>query len=975
MSEYSPLVIISVGIVLVSVTIGPFHNEDTQLEYAAASGVVKWGMPYMKYAGDMINQPPLGFYISGLFFKIFGLSFDTGVALVTLFGLGCTILVYEIGKLWYGKPTGLLAAALFALTPWQLALSRSFLIDIQCLFFSLLFLFVGMHAIRRDSFRLFMVSGTLFAMAFLTKFFAVFALIPLAIFYLYYRQKNLKRILAVAAYFLPALILVFLWYYVIWGRGLLFAASHSALSHDDFQNFNAPGVIPSYLFVGNFLLNGVGLLFLIVTALSLLVCFWRRKLFARFLPFDLICLATVVAVGGVNTFLGAGLNLTFPYNNAVKYDYQALAFLSLLAASLAGKFYSMFNLDKAKEKLNKLLYYVALVGLLLLAISMILNMNSVHQFSISDHLLFRVELDKNIGYSLVNSTPIGKDSHLIGVQYLGFAFVLFGLLWASRDKFGLLRRWAVRNKWRLVFLAFAVVYAFFLLLDLSFMAIQWDEITHLNGGLLLLRGRYQEYFAFNTFYPPAFDVVTMGFFSIAGVSLFAGRLVSVAFSLLSLWVVFETANRMYGWKIGLLSSVLLGLMPGFFWLSRVAMIETMLVFFFTVAMFFFFSWLRTHRNRDLVLSGLTLGVGFLVKYQMLVAGVIMIVGVLILSRGYVRAKLSKVPLLLVAVALVVVPWLFVSYQIYASGMLDQWLYALSVGNPEKSLYSTRFPLPVFYFIELTWPYSNVHPVSLFLYVVGLFGLGLLAWRRRGADRFLLVWFCVVFVFFTLIANKHWRYVVPLFPVLAVSAASVVLFVYAWAEKALRLGQLSLNEKALRLGQLSLNWRRVVKFAVGVFTVLMVVAAFYSVSDAYHWVAKDQIQVPIEEATNYAASRLSENESIMLVCPFNLFSHDMVKFHLYADGTKHNQVWQYPELPVDTYTPYFDINEFVLLCEEHNVKFVFFYEYGSTVPYFNTTLSLHDIFMDIYESGRFSELSNKTTFGTNPRRIFILSFLH
>jgi len=519
------------------------------------------------------------------------------------------------------------------------------------------------------------------------------------------------------------------------------------------------------------------------------------------------------------------------------------------------------------------------------------------------------------------------------------------------------------NKWRLAFLVFAVVYAVFLLLDLSFMAIQWDEITHLNGGLLLLRGRYQEYFAFNAFYPPMFDLITAGFFGIGGVSVFAGRFVSVTFALLSLWIVFETANRMYGPKIALISSVLLGLMPGFVWLSRVAMIETMLVFFFTLTMFFFFNWIRTHRNRDLILSGLTLGIGFLVKYQMLVAGVIMIASIFILSRHYLKAKLSRIPLLIVAVALVVIPWIFISYQIYASGMLDQWIYALSIGNPEKSLYSTRFPLPVFYFIEMTWPYNNVHPISLFLYIVGLLGLGLFAWKRKTEDKFLLVWFSVVFVFFTLIANKHWRYVMPLFPILAISAASLIVFAYAKAEKTLRSRLISLNRK------------RAVKIAAGLFTVFIAVAAFYSVSDAYHWVAKDQIQVPIEAATNYAASRLSENESIMVVCPFNLFSQDMVKFYLYADGTKHNQVWQYPELPVDTYTPNFDIHEFVTLCEERNVKYVFFYEYGGTVPYFNTTLSLHEIFMDIYGSGRFSELSNETTFGTNPRRIFILSFLH
>jgi hypothetical protein len=530
------------------------------------------------------------------------------------------------------------------------------------------------------------------------------------------------------------------------------------------------------------------------------------------------------------------------------------------------------------------------------------------------------------------------------------------------------------NKWRLAFLVFAVVFAFFMLLDLSFMAIQWDEITHLNGGLLLLRGRYQDYFAFNAFYPPMFDIITAGFFSIGGVSVFAGRLVSVTFALLSLWIVFETANRMYGPKIALISSVLFGLIPGFVWLSRAAMIETMLVFFFTITMFFFFNWIRTHRNRDLILSGLTLGIGFLVKYQILVAGVIMIASIFILSRDYLKAKLSKMPLLIVAVALVVIPWIFISYQIYASGMLDQWIYALSIGNPEKSLYSTRFPLPIFYFIEMTWPYSNVHPISLFLYIVGLLGLGLFVWRRKTEDKFLLTWFFIVFVFFTLIANKQWRYVMPLFPILAISAASLIVFACAKAEKALRSGQISLNRK------------RAVKIAAGLFTVFIAVAAFYSVSDAYYWVAKDQIQVPIEAATNYAASRLSENESIMVVCPFNLFSQDMVKFYLYADGTKHNPVWQYPELPVDTYTPNFDINEFVALCEERNVKYVFTYEFGGDVPYFNTTLSLMNVYQMFYDSGKFAPLSANATvedliaegslpaFGTNPRRIIILTFV-
>jgi 4-amino-4-deoxy-L-arabinose transferase-like glycosyltransferase len=530
------------------------------------------------------------------------------------------------------------------------------------------------------------------------------------------------------------------------------------------------------------------------------------------------------------------------------------------------------------------------------------------------------------------------------------------------------------SKWRIALLAFLVVYAFFLLLNLSYMAVQWDEVTHLNGGLLLLRGNFHDYFAFNAFYPPMFDLITTAFFGIGGVSVFTGRLVSVVFALLSVWIVFETANKMFGQKTALVAGILLALMPGVVWLSRVAMIETMLMFFFTVTMFFFFSWMRTHRNRDLILSGVTLGVGFLVKYQMLVAAIIMIVTILILSRNYLKEKLAKMPLLIVAVALVIIPWVFISYQIYASGMLNQWLYALSIGNPEKSLYSTRFPLPIFYFIEMTWPYSNVHPVSLFLYITGLAGLGLFAWRRKTEDKFLLIWFFTVFVFFTLIANKQWRYVIPLFPVLAISAASLITAIYARTQKIWKAKQIPLNKK------------RAAKIAAALLTVFVAVAAFFSASDAYQWVAKDQIQIPIEAATNYAASHLSQNESIVVVCPFNLFSQDMVKFYLYADGTKHNMVWQYPEQPVDTYTPNFDINEFVALCEERNVKYVFTYEFGGDVPYFNTTLTMMGVYQMFYESGKFAYLSGNASvdglindglipaFGTSPRRIIILTFL-
>ena len=434
LSENYPLLSILIGICLVSVSIGPFQNGDTQWEYEAATGVLRWSMPYVGNFGNLMNQPPLGFYLEAFFFKILGSSIDTGVALVTLFGLGCTVLMYKLGEVLYSKTTGLFAAALFALTPWHLILSRSFLIDAQCLFFSLLCLLTGIYAIRKNSLKLFIMSGALFAAAFLTKSFAVFTLTPLLLFYVHHRPRNLRSAFSwLAAFFLPVLLCSFLWYQVISGQGLFYI-----LRHEDFAEYNTGAVVPSYFFVCNFLLNyGLGWLFTIAVIFSLFVSLLCRKLFSKFLPYDLICLTTVVAVVSVNIFLGAGLNLKSPYNNAMKYDYQALPFFALLAASLPNKCSSLYNSAKTSRKMNKILGYSAVaVGLFLLAESLFANIFYAYTFSKWDYLLLKVEMDKNVGYSFFNPTPIGTNNLLLGIQYLGFALVLFGLALASRHKFG-----------------------------------------------------------------------------------------------------------------------------------------------------------------------------------------------------------------------------------------------------------------------------------------------------------------------------------------------------------------------------------------------------------------------------------------------------------------------------------------------------------------------------------------------------------
>ncbi|MGE5187940.1 MAG: hypothetical protein ACM3JE_02815 [Betaproteobacteria bacterium] len=309
---------------------------------------------------------------------------------------------------------------------------------------------------------------------------------------------------------------------------------------------------------------------------------------------------------------------------------------------------------------------------------------------------------------------------------------------------------------------------------------------------------------------------------------------------------------------------------------------------------------------------------------------------------------------------VVIPWIVVAYQVYTSKILEEWLYAMQVGNPEKFTYSGRYPAPIFYLIEMVWPYEIVHPISIFLYGIGLTGLVFLAIRHTRPDKYMLICFLSTFVFFTLITNKEWRYVLPLFPILAVTASVLILFGYR---------KLSLPKKqVLKRRQLQL------KVVAGVFIVLIAGAMAYSIYDTYVVTAYYDVSIELEPATLYAMNHMQNNQSIAVLCPFNFFSQDMINFYLAKNGNNQIKVSQYPSLPVDTYTPNFNITDFTTLCRQNNVKYVFSYENGGTTTYYNSTLNLMQIYEQLYTSGNFSEWTDEETFGSNPRRIIILTFL-
>ncbi|MCW3996045.1 MAG: glycosyltransferase family 39 protein [Candidatus Bathyarchaeota archaeon] len=431
-NQFYPLLVILIGAALVLAALGPFQTLDTDLEFATTQGVLRWGYPYYNAWGNLFNEPPLGFYTAAVFLYVVGVTIQNGVALISAFGLACIVMVYLVGKELYSKSTGVFAAAFFALAPWQLILSRSFLIDTQCLFLSLIFLYFGILAIRRDSVKLAGVSGIFFALALLTKLFAVFMLVPLLLLYLYQRPKNLKRILAqVGAFSLPAVGSTLLWYQVINGKELLYL-----VQHNDFMDLNFPEVVASPTFIPNFLVYyGLGLFFVAAALFAVAVgmVFWKR-FSKRWLVADLVCLVTVLVVLGLVTYLAVTLNLKAPYTSAIKYAYQSLPFFGFLAGSLATKSGVLIKAAKQASKTKEVvLLTVGLAGVALVMASLIANMDTARDLASASFLIFRVQPDVDIGYSFHVDNPTSPSSPLMVLQLIGFVLVLSGLLYASRN--------------------------------------------------------------------------------------------------------------------------------------------------------------------------------------------------------------------------------------------------------------------------------------------------------------------------------------------------------------------------------------------------------------------------------------------------------------------------------------------------------------------------------------------------------------
>ncbi|HEY6420205.1 MAG TPA: phospholipid carrier-dependent glycosyltransferase [Candidatus Binataceae bacterium] len=267
-----------------------------------------------------------------------------------------------------------------------------------------------------------------------------------------------------------------------------------------------------------------------------------------------------------------------------------------------------------------------------------------------------------------------------------------------------------------------------------------------------------------------------------GANEFAARIPSALFTVGEVAATAAIADAMFGAAAGLLAALALALSPLVFGFARFASLDPALAFFLTAALGSFYAAARAPDfgggagRRWFLLAAAMLALGTLAKGPVALAlgGGVALVWLLGEGRG---RDIARIPFLSCAVvyAAIVVPW-FALAEHRNPGFLG---FFFIHEHLQRFLESREHGWGPYFFIPVviggTWPWILFVP------------LGVREMMRPSANddaenraarvsalRFLVTWFTVIFIFFSIPRSKLGSYALPMLPPLAIAAGYALL---------------------------------------------------------------------------------------------------------------------------------------------------------------------------------------------------------
>lgn len=326
----------------------------------------------------------------------------------------------------------------------------------------------------------------------------------------------------------------------------------------------------------------------------------------------------------------------------------------------------------------------------------------------------------------------------------------------------------------------------------QFGTISWDGGNHSNGGILVARTllhldnpvEYASTLAVNYpnavgslfFYPYGYDLLTAASYLLFGFTDFAARLPNMLSSVFIFIPVYLLGARIYTRNAGYFAAFFAAITPYFIQWGGRSLVDVPLTFFLTLSIYFTIRAIEEDTKYDWIAVGLSLGFAAQLKPIGLFFGPILF-GFALYRRPALIRDLRYYASGLLAIAItstyfisgIIVSKLFPRGD-HIDDLVLHW-FTSAVTKTESQDPVLPDPQAIIYYIRLL-------PDQLSLPIVGIAVLGIiLAYyhHKRFDDNELLLVGVILYVYlvFTALSNKDWRYTMPFYPAFLVFAGFAV----------------------------------------------------------------------------------------------------------------------------------------------------------------------------------------------------------
>lgn len=258
-------------------------------------------------------------------------------------------------------------------------------------------------------------------------------------------------------------------------------------------------------------------------------------------------------------------------------------------------------------------------------------------------------------------------------------------------------------------------------------------------------------------------------YKVFGVNEFAARFPSAVFGLIGVILMYLLGSLLFGRRAGAFAAVIFASNVEYVILARACVTDMVLTVFMLLGAYRFFCGYITGKRFYYVLSGLAFGLAVLTKgpvFAVLAIGVFL--GFLIFAKDLASVRKMPVVWMILAYLAVTVPWYLAVYKLHGNTFITEFFGFQNVTRFMASEH--KIGSQVYYNIPIIM--GGFFPWSVFL----PFGLWHMFKKARSKDPalarekkgsiFTLIWFFVIFLFFTASSTKLPTYIFPSFIALA-----------------------------------------------------------------------------------------------------------------------------------------------------------------------------------------------------------------